>query len=185
MNQLRYGLRVARDAANWSIRLYFNKFWPIVGVSMIPTVQRFWLVGQTESPSTALTVAGEILAQGSRVLLVWLLLRYVFTGHPALATLTVQQRWDRFTTFVDRHTGAFVTQFGVLALAFLAFDRLPDLLMTALVPADDLPLITAIVVAAKNPTVIALTLVWMCGAAGVMALRTIEADSPKVTTPPR
>jgi|GEM_PF-2739243 len=184
MNRLRYGLRVSRDAATWSIRLYFNKFLPIVGLSLVPTLQRFWLVTQTQAP-TAIMVAGEILAQGSRVLLVWLLLRYAFTDDPTLGRLTIAQRWNRFTAFVDRHPIAFIIQFGVLAAAFMMFDRLPDLATTTLAAPADQPLITAVVVALKNPTVIALTLSWMVGAARIMALHTSENDSPEVTIQPR
>ena len=52
---------------------------------------------------------------------------------------------------------------AVLAVAFATFELLPAVAIRLWVPVADQEIATAVVVAVKNPTVIALTILWLTG----------------------
>ncbi|GAA4914063.1 hypothetical protein LX16_5257 [Stackebrandtia albiflava] len=184
MTESLHGLRIAGSAFNWALRFYVRHLPLVVGVSLIPSVQRFWLVSEGDRVGAPLAVGTEVVAEGTRVVLVWLLLRLAFRGDPLLRPLTVRRRWRLLTDFIDRHLVAFLTQFVVLAAAFVVLDLLPNTAIATLVPADDRDTVTAVVVAAKNPTVIAMTFIWMIGVGVAMMRATAAPPSTAPATTP-
>ncbi|WP_146615749.1 hypothetical protein [Nonomuraea aridisoli] len=169
---LRTGLLLSREAARWGLRFHGRHAGMIVGLSMIPTVQRFVAVAWGDDLPAAAGVAGELLTGAVRVLLIFLICRLAFVRDPEVAGLG--ERWRRVAWFVDHRRGDFLIQFAVLGTAFALFDLVPNLAIQTLAPEGAREWVTAVVVAIKNPTVIAFTFVWMAGVARRMMLAAPE-----------
>lgn len=178
---MRTGLALSADAARWAIRCYARYFWLVFGLSMVPTAQRFVAVRFGGDLPVAINVAGEILTGLVRVLLVVLVLR-IAARDAGLAGLTVRDRWRRFAAGIEQRRRDFLTQFLVVGIAFVVFDVLPTAAVALWVPADRQEIVDAVLVSGKNPTIIALTILWMIGigyhlmVAGDRALASADVD---------
>lgn len=158
-------LRLSRDAARWGVGFYLRHLVPIAGLSLIPAAQRFLAVGWGDQLPGVVTSGGEVLTAVTRVLLIGLILRLMVRE-------AGPRPWPRFTAFIDRRPADFMLQFAVLGLAYVAFGALPNLAIERLVAPEGRDLALAVLLAVKNPTVIAFTFVWMAG----VALRMIQAE---------
>src|SRR5690625_1876632 len=78
---------------------------------------------------------------------------------------TIIEGWRVFEAGLEGRVGVFLLQFVLLALAFAVFDLVPTWAVASLVAAESRALATAIVLAVKNLTVIALTFLWLIGLA--------------------
>lgn len=185
MTTIRSGLSLGHEAAVWALRFYRRHLLLVVGLSMIPAVARFILVFHLDSLPGWAALAAEVVTESTRVILVVAILVLAFRAEPDLAPLSVRGRWSRFIAGVEADTGAFYTQFALLGAAFLVFDLTPNLTVAALTTPRTEPFVTAVVVAVKNPTVIALTFCWMIGVGVVLAGRVgiKTAASAKEETP--
>lgn len=144
-------LALGGGALRWALHFYAAHFWLVFGLSMVPAVQRFLLVRSGDSLPTAIVWGGEALTMAARVLLVYLVLRLMVAE---FGPMSIAQRWRLFTAGVDNRLRDFLLQFVLLGLAFAVFDVLPRLLIKV----DE-----SILLAVKNPTVIAMTILWMVG----------------------
>jgi hypothetical protein len=100
-----------------------------------------------------------VLVALARVLLVALAVRLMviesgFAGREA---------WARLKAGIDARTVAFWGQWALLAVAFVIFDVIPNALIATVVPESARDIVTAWLVAVKNPTIIAFTMLWMIG----------------------
>ncbi|RJL24820.1 hypothetical protein [Bailinhaonella thermotolerans] len=175
----RSALGLAGGAAAWALRFYARHPWLVAGLSLVPAAQRLaslrWgILGG---------VPGELIAMAARVALVYLVVRLAFARDPELGSLDRAALLRRLGAGVDRRKGDLYAQVPVLAAAF-AVGHLPDLAAATLVPPGSRALAEALVVALKNPTVIALTLLWMVGVARLLALSAPSpAPHPRKTVP--
>lgn len=71
----------------------------------------------------------------------------------------------------------------LLAAAIVAFDLIPERVVAPRIPEHTQPLYWAVLLAAKNLTVIALTMIWLVGAVRQMLLS--PPSRPRVTEPSR
>ncbi|MCS7481097.1 hypothetical protein ACFFQW_06115 [Umezawaea endophytica] len=117
----------------------------VVGLSLVGSVQRLVVVGR--DVPVLLAVGSEVVVLAARVLLVVLVWRLAFRG--------VSWGWGNVGRFVRTRWRALVLQVGLLSVAFLVFDVGAE----ALVGRDGLALLLFL----KNPTVIALTVIWWVG----------------------
>ena len=137
--------RSVLEVPRWAWRFYCRHFPLVVGLSLVGSVQRLLVVGgDVVGP---LAVASEVVVMAARVLLVVLVWRLAFRG--------VEWRWGDAGRFVRARWRALVLQGGLLSVAFLVFDVGAE----ALVGRDGLALLLFV----KNPTVIALTVIWLIG----------------------
>lgn len=93
------------------------------------------------------------------MLLVVLLVRWILVGDHRLRDLRFAAGARRVVTCARRHPRALALQLVGFAAAFLVLDTLPDLATAPLVPGPAPPTYRAVLLAVKNPTVIAFTLV--------------------------
>lgn len=142
----------------WALRFYRDHFWLVFGLSVVPTVQRFIAVRWGDDLPGWVGVAGEVLTMAARVLLVWAIVRIAFAGPGRRA-------WPLISAGIDRHLRVFLAQWLVLGVAFVIFDVIPNAAIAMWAPDGQRELISSILVSAKNPTVIALTFLWMAGIA--------------------
>jgi hypothetical protein len=170
------GLALAGRAAGWGVRFYLRHIWLVAGLSAIPAVQRFVVIRFGGELPEGLSAGTEVLTAVVRLLLVVLIVRLVARDDPGLRDLGARGVWERFGEFVHRERAAFLTQFAVLGAAFVVFDTLPTAAITAWVPDPQAELVMAVLVAAKNPTVIAFTLIWMVAVVRAMVHAAMPAD---------
>jgi hypothetical protein len=150
------------EAARWALRFY-AQHWPLVlGLSLVPSLQRFMVIRYGQQFPTGIGVAGEVVTAGVRVLLVYLVLRIMVT-EAGWSHLGLAQRWQRLGQGIDGRMRDFLAQFLVLGIAYLIFGALPELAISLWVPEQRQDQIQAILVSAKNPTVIAMTILWIVG----------------------
>ncbi|WP_143175585.1 hypothetical protein [Cryptosporangium aurantiacum] len=146
----------------------------VLGLSLVPTVQRF-LVVHYDVPA-AVAVGSEILVAGVRVLLVVLVVRLLareLTGEHGLGGRAALRR---LSTAIDARRGAFWFQWIVLGAAFVVCDVLPNAAVAAWVPDGARDVVTATMVAVKNPTVIAFTVLWIVGIGRTLIVEQTDAD---------
>ncbi|MEU4408422.1 hypothetical protein AB0F88_28210 [Streptosporangium sp. NPDC023963] len=105
-----------------------------------------------------------------RILLLYVIVRLAIVDDPELGPLGRDARRRRLRAFAERGKSGLVVQFLVLGAAFFVLDVLPGLAIENWVAEDRRELVSSILVSAKNPTVIAFTLVWMVGVARQMIL---------------
>jgi NADH:ubiquinone oxidoreductase subunit 3 (subunit A) len=164
-------LCLARAAATWAIRFYRDHFWLVFGLSLVPTVQRFLVIGS--DPPAAVAIGSEVLVALVRILLVVAVVRLMLAG---LGT-DGRTAWARLRRGIAGRRTAFALQWVILALAFVVFDVIPNVLIALLVPESARTMATATLVAVKNPTVIALTVLWLAGIAHALSTgRSRRAD---------
>ncbi len=155
------------DAARWALRCYAGH-WPLVlGLSLVPSLQRFVSIRYGEHLPAAVGVAGELLTAAARVALVWLVLR-IIVSEAGLAGLGIGRRWQLLGQGVDARMRDFLLQFVVLGVAFVLLDVIPEGAVRLWVPQERQALVNAIMLAVKNPTVIAMTMLWMIGVGRVL-----------------
>jgi hypothetical protein len=150
-------LQVARDALAWALRFYRDHFWLVFGLSLVPTAQRYWVIEY--DPPTPVAVVSEVLVALVRIALVVAVVKLMAT--PGM--------WQRLKTGITLRRSAFLLQWVILGLAFVVFDVIPAVLIGLLVPADTQNVVNATLVAVKNPTVIAMTILWMAGIAHTLS----------------
>lgn len=148
---------LAHAAATWAGGFYLHHFALVFGLSMIPTVQRFAVVRW--EPPGAVAITTEVLVTVARVLLVVIAVRLMIVS----TGLGGQDAWNRLKAGIDADPVAFWGQWALLAIAFLIFDVLPNMLIATTVPEGSRDVVTAWLVALKNPTIIAFTMLWMIG----------------------
>jgi hypothetical protein len=172
------GLEVLREA--WA--QYRRHLAPIAGLSLVGSVERAFVQYAGDALPGWTAVALEVLVEGSRVLLVVLLVRWVLVADGRLRGVRVRPGLRRLRRYARRHRRALALQLVGFAAAFLVLDTLPDLAIAPLVPAGAQPTYWAVLLAVKNPTVIAFTLVWEIALLRQALLRGAEERLPAAVT---
>ncbi len=153
-------VRRSLEVPRWTWRFYCRHLVLVVGLSLVGSVQRLMVVGRDSPIPTPWAVASEVLVMAARVLLVVVIWRIAFRGVP--------WRWADAGRFARTRWRALVLQAVLLAVAFLVFDVGAE----ALAGPDHLALLLFV----KNPTVIALTIIWWIGVLRQVLTRGHEHD---------
>ncbi|MEU8001872.1 hypothetical protein AB0B66_11980 [Catellatospora sp. NPDC049111] len=161
------------EAARWALRFY-AAHWPLVlGLSLIPSLQRFMVINYGDRLPAGVGPASEVLTAGVRILLVYLILR-IAAVEAGWSHLGVGERWQRVGQGVDGRMRDFLLQLLVLGIAFVVFDVLPETAISLWAPEERKDLLQAILVSVKNPTVIAMTILWMVGVGHQLAASRLD-----------
>jgi hypothetical protein len=178
-------LRLAREVLGEAWNRYRRHLVPVVGLSLVGSAQRALVqfVGGDLPPSAALALEG--VTWGCRVLLVVLLWRWIIGGDERLRGVGPPEGLRRLGRYARRHWPALLLQLAGLGAAALAFDALPDLLIAPLVPAAAQPVYWAVLLAVKNPTIIAFTVVWYLALVHQALLRGAPAPERAEPAPAR
>jgi hypothetical protein len=166
---LRGEIRIAFEVPAWAWRFYLRHLLPVVGLSLVASVQRLVVVNWEEHIPGALAVASEILVMGARLLLLVVIWRLAMRGTP--------WHWDNLSTFARLHWPSLVIQGALLSVAFIVFDLVAENVVASLLPADSRSTYLAVLLFVKNPTVIAFTFIWWVGLA-----RQMLREVPEQTT---
>ncbi len=166
---------LSAEAARWALRFYRDHFWLVFGLSAVASVQRFISVRWGDELPGWTGPAGETVTAAARLLLIGLVVRLAFgpTGRPAL---------DFVTTGARLHRRALLLQPLVLAAATLLFAVLPNIAIAVWAPETHRDQLTAIMLAVKNPTVIAFTVLWIAGVAVTLMAAGIRSSTARSTS---
>ncbi|WP_439657424.1 hypothetical protein ACSHWB_34215 [Lentzea sp. HUAS TT2] len=148
-------LKLALEVPRWTWRCYTRHLALVVGLSLVASVQRLVTVNWTEEIDPVLATASEVVVLAARLLLVVLVWRI------AVAGLTL--RWSAGREFARRHWRSLVWQAVFLGVAFAVFEVLAEHVVSALLPQSARQTYLAVLLFLKNPTVVALTLIWWIG----------------------
>lgn len=146
--------RLALAVPRWAARFYRRHWLPVVGLSLVGSVQRLVVVNWPDRLPAGAAAASEVVVMAARILLVIVVWR--------LATRGERLRWAAAREFATRHRRSLVWQVALLALAFLVFDVALEA-VAGLLPGQAGQTYLAVLLFLKNPTVIAFTMVWMVG----------------------
>ena len=146
----------------WALGFYGRHAAWVVGISLIPSLQRFVAVsGRAPALGGA---PGEVITAAARLLLVALVVRTSVTRDPEVARLSDEERRQRTSAFLRRNWPSLLVQLVLLGAAGLLFDVVPEQFVAPSISAAARPTYTAVLLAVKNPTVIAFTMIWLVGA---------------------
>lgn len=157
---LRSHVRTAVEVPRWALGFYGRHLLLIVGISLIPAAERF-LGRLADTPQPAM----EILTTSARLVLLFLVVRLAIVRDPVIARAGSAPLRRHVGRFYRRHWPSLLVQLLMLGAALLVFDVIPDQVIGAMIPESAAALYFAVLLAVKNPTVIAFTFVWMVGVA--------------------
>jgi hypothetical protein len=148
-------LRRAWDVVRWAGRFYRRHWVVIVGLSLVASVQRLVVVNWGDLVPGAVAFASEVVVVAARVVLVVVIWRWATRGD--------RLTWADARSFGRRHWRSLVWQGVLLGVAFLVFDVGAEQVVGGLLPESARQGYLAVLLFAKNPTVIAFTFVWWVG----------------------
>ncbi|MCM6778788.1 hypothetical protein NDR87_35470 [Nocardia sp. CDC159] len=148
---LRHQLTTAVEVPRQALALYVRHLVPIVAISSIPAAQR--LVSVLTRPPDPLPVLLELLTVAARVGLVGLIVYWAFVRTP-------HEGEGQPGRFLRGHWPSLLIQLALLAAAVAVFDLLPEQVLVHWIPERSHDLYLGLLLAIKNPTVIAVTLIW-------------------------
>lgn len=151
MSELERALEVPR----WAWRCYTGHLGLVLGLSSVASVQRLVVVNWTHKIPHGLALASEVVVLGARIALVVLVWRIAVRGRTP--------RWSAGRAFARRHWRSLLWQAAFLGAAFAVFEVLAEHVVSALLPEAARQTYLAVLLFVKNPTVIALTLLWCVG----------------------
>lgn len=147
--------RLASAVPAWAWRFYREHLGVVVGLSLLPSIQRLVVVGWGDVVPSGVKAASEIGVVVVRVLLLVLVVRWAFDG--------ASTAWGHAGRFLREHPLSLLFQLGFLGLALVVFDVVAEDLVGAAIPESARAAYLAALLFVKNPTVIAFTFVWLVG----------------------
>ncbi|WP_214406977.1 hypothetical protein [Pseudonocardia lacus] len=154
-------VRLAREVLAEAWHRYRRHLLPVVGLSLVGSAQRALVQFVGDDLAAPAAFALEAVTWGSRLLLVVLLWRWTIGSDARLRDVDLSECVRRLGRYARRQWPALLLQFAGLGVASLVFDTIPDLLVAPLVPPSGQAVYWAVLLAVKNPTIIAFSMVWM------------------------
>ncbi len=148
-------LKLALEVPRWTWCWYADHLGLVLGLSLIASVQRLVVVNWADEIPSGLAMASELVVLAARVALVVLMWR------SAMAGLTLS--WSAARAFAREHWLSLVWQFVLLGVAFAVFEVLAEHVVSGLLPESARQTYLAVLLFVKNPTVIALMMLWWIG----------------------
>lgn len=158
------------DVLRWSWDFYRRHLLLVVGISLIPALQRFAFVAWGQDMPAGVDVVGELVTAAARLALLAVVYRLAVRADSALTGVDADQAWDRMKAFTRNRWPALAGHVLCLAAVYLVSAVLPGLALRTWVPAADRNLNQAVLLAVKNPTVIAFCMIWTVGVIRQMML---------------
>jgi len=155
---------LALDVIGWSLRFYGRHLGLVVGISLIPSAQRAVSQLWGEQMPSWVGMAGEVVTTVVRVMLFVVILRIAILDDDRLREVPGAAAWQRVVRFARREWRSLVVQVLAFAALFAFADLVPDRVIAPRIPAGAHDTYWATLLAIKNPTVIAFSMIWQIGA---------------------
>lgn len=166
-------VRAAVHVIAWTLAYYRRHVVLITALSSVPAAQRFATQLWGDDLPRPVGAASEAVTAGARLLLVYLVIRMAILAEPP----PPGGRGRSARAFLRRHWPSLLVQWGLLLLATVVFDVVPEQVLPRWIPADAEAVYFAVLLAIKNLTVIPFTMVWLVGA--VRQVVTYGAGDPE------
>ncbi|KII00073.1 hypothetical protein LP52_03850 [Streptomonospora alba] len=180
-------VHLALEPPRWALDYYLRHLVLIAGISLVPAAQRFTVSLYGEAFALPAHIALETLAEGARVVLVVLLVRMAVLADDEVRRTRHLGALNRIRAFAERGWPSLLLQAGFLLALAAVFNVVPERIVPRWLPPSAEDLYWAALLAGKNVTVIAFTLVWMVGAARQLLIeggRLLEEDGAPHTARP-
>lgn len=171
--------KTAVAVPGWAFRFYVSHFLWIAGLSAIPSVHRFVLLFFTPDWPPTIAAVLEIGVGAVRLLLLWLIIRASIIRDPQLRDIGKDGRKRRIKYFMKHRWLSLVFQLILIGAATLIFDVFLEGVVGSWVPDNFETKYLGILLAIKNPTIIAWVLIWMVGIPRQMMLCSLEETRGK------
>lgn len=158
------GIRLGLQAPRWALACYIRHFALVAGISLIPAAERFAVALWGAAFSAPAHIALEVLAEGARVVLVVLVVRL------AIVLDADVRRWNhlgagrRIKAFLNRRWPSLLVQAALLLGLTAVFNVIPEQIVPLWLPDSAEDVYWAVLLAVKNLTVIAFTMIWVVAA---------------------
>lgn len=162
----------------WAWGFYLRHLTWIVGLSLIVSAQRVVSVLWGHALPPLLNLSLEGLTAVVRLFLLVLVARLAWAEWTANSPERPRRTLRQHSASLLRHRRTLVTQLSLLLLVSLLFKVVPELLIAPLVPTSGQKLYTALLLAIKNPTIIAFTSIWIIGMARLVLLAPLPEAEP-------
>ncbi|MFD9700082.1 hypothetical protein [Lentzea sp. NPDC059081] len=147
--------KLALEVPRWVWHWYTSHLGLVVGLSLVASVQRLVVVNWTGEIPSGLATASEFVVVAVRIALVVLMWRGAMAG--------VALSWSAAGAFVRAHWVSLLWQALFLGVAFAVFEVVAEHVVSGLLPESARQTYLAVLLFVKNPTVIALTMLWWVG----------------------
>lgn len=165
----RSAMRAAVEVLAWAFAFYRRNLREILAISSVSAVARVVAVGWASLPAVIPTTL-ELVTLGARLLLLWTIFRRGLLADDRLRGLSSTEIWQRMTAFARTRWSVLLVHLALLAGAVAVFDIVPERIAVRWVPEEKTSAHMAALLAVKNLTVIAFTLIWMVGIVRQMIL---------------
>ena len=147
-----------------------------MGISLIPAAERALVQLAGDRLPGWVGVVLEGLTAACRVLLVVLIVRVAILADERLKAVSTKASLARMVSFARRFWSSLAVQ-GTLILGLaVVFDVIPERVVAPMVPPGAESLYWAVLLAVKNPTVIAFMMIWLVGTVRQMLLTPAQGE---------
>ncbi|MFC6766623.1 hypothetical protein [Natrinema soli] len=183
MTSVRSSIQTAVEVPLWAFTFYRTHLFLIVGISLLPAAQRFVAILWGWNLPSPGDLALEILVMGVRLLLFGVIVWLAISRDDTLSQVNSGERWARMKAFISTQWPSLIVQFVLLTGAVIIFDVIPEQIIVQWIPANLESIYLASLIAVKNLTVIAFTMIWMVGIVRQMMLYSRDAVERTGTEP--
>ena len=170
-------VRTAMEVLRWALAFYREHLFLIVAISLVPAVHRFiFVLWGWDFPSVVL----EALVGGVRFLLISVIIWIAIYRDDELDSVSDKTRQRRVEAFFSAEWPSLIVQFALLAGMVVIFNFVLEQVVVQWIPPDLKDVYLASLLAAKNLTVIAFTMIWMVGIVRQMLLYTPDSVGKSV-----
>lgn len=167
--------RLALTVPAWAARFFLRHAGWILLISLVPATQR--AVSQLWGAHLqGIAFAGELVTAAARILLFIIVFYLAIAAEEALQGADGKEAARRAGRFARRHWRSLLVQAGLLILAVILFDRIPEAVVAPRIPEAAQARYWAALLALKNLSIIPFTLIWQIGILRQMVL--FQEDSP-------
>ncbi|GGC23003.1 hypothetical protein GCM10011386_13600 [Parapedobacter defluvii] len=169
--------KAAVDVPRWAFRFYLHHFLWIAGLSVIPSIERFIVLFFSPDWSNTTVILLEVLVESLRFLVLWFIIKLSILRDERLRKISGQEQWVRIKSFVKHRWLSLVFQLIFMIIATLVFDVFLEKVVGSQISEQVRDQYLGVLLAIKNPTVIAWFLIWLVGIPRQMMLYPPAASS--------
>lgn len=163
-------VRLALTVLAWTARFFLHHAGVILTISLAAAAQRAVSQLWADQLPGGISLIGELVTAAARILLFVVVFYLAIVAEENLQGVDGKEAARRAGRFARNHWRSLLVQMGLLLLAVLIFDRIPEALIAPRISEPAQPVYWASLLALKNLTIIPFTLIWQIGILRQMVL---------------
>lgn len=161
----------------WAARFFLHHAGLILTISLVAAAQRAVSQLWGDQLPGGISLIGEIVTAAARILLFVIVFYLAIAAEEKLQGVDGKEAARRAGRFARDHWRSLLVQVGLLLLAVIIFDRIPEAVIAPRISEEAQPIYWASLLAVKNLTIIPFTLIWQIGILRQMVLTNGDALS--------